>query len=479
MLTMLGSPRRCCDGITRRETLKAGALSMLGGFGLADYLRAKEYANQRPGKAKNVIVLYLLGGAPTQDMWDLKPDAPSNIRTQFKPIPTSASGVQICELLPRAAKWMHKSAIVRSVNHQAGCHNPLPSYTGFERKLDSITVSKDSYPPSMGSVCEYMRDPSSPLPAYVYMPCYLGWGQAIRRPGPYAGILGKRCDPLFTECEPYVDNPPEKPYYAQVLRGEPRISNSALPKEITVDRLDTRRSLLDQIDAQRRTFDSSPQLTTYDRNQQLAWSILNRSKVGSAFSSAFDLADNDPKLLDRYGRSLFGASALVARKLVEAGVKFVNVTWACYWERCKLQYECWDTHKRNYGELTDYNLPQFDLTYSALMEDLDNRGLLDETLVVVMSEMGRTPNLNKNGGRDHWTMCYSVLLAGAGIRGGTIYGASDAHAAYVKDNPVSTGDICATIYHCLGIDPTGAVKDRGGRPVPLTHGGKPIHAILT
>ena len=160
-------------------------------------------------------------------------------------------------------------------------------------------------------------------------------------------------------------------------------------------------------------------------------------------------------------------------------MRFVNVTWDCYWERLKLSYECWDTHERNAGVLKDYNLPQLDLTYSALMEDLDQRGLLDETLVVVMSDFGRTPKINKKAGRDHWTHCYSVMLAGAGIRGGTLYGASDAQAAYVAADPVSTGDICATIFQCLGIDPELRVPDRFGRPVHVTHGGRPIEAILS
>lgn len=473
MLTMLGSKRRCCDGITRRETLKVGALSALGGFGLPQMLQAEQQGAGR-GKAKSVIVLYLLGGAPTQDMYDMKPDAPSDVRGEFKPIDTSAPGVQVCELMPQTAKWMHKAAVVRSVNHQAGCHNTLPSYTGYEAVLDNITTTKDSYPPSMGSICEYLnRDPQ--LPAYVYMPCYLGWGQSIRRPGPYGGFLGKRYDPLYSECDPYVDNPPDKMYHSQVLRGEPYIPHSKLNDGITIDRLDRRRDLLTQIDEGRAQFDSAAAVSDFGQQRQQAWNILTSSNV----RDAFDLERESSDLRDRYGRSLFGASALVGRRLVEAGVRFVNVTWDCYWERLKLQYECWDTHERNAGVLRDYNLPQLDLTYSALMEDLEARGMLDETLVVVMSDFGRTPKLNKKAGRDHWTHCYSVLLAGAGIRGGTLYGASDGQAAYPIENPVSTGDICATIYECLGIDPETRVPDRFSRPIEIAHGGRPIRDILT
>jgi uncharacterized protein (DUF1501 family) len=169
---------------------------------------------------------------------------------------------------------------------------------------------------------------------------------------------------------------------------------------------------------------------------------------------------------------------LIGRRLVEAGVRFVTATWDIYWDRFNLQYDGWDTHTRNFAILREYNLPYFDMAYSALLEDLNNRGLLDETLIVVMSEMGRTPKVNANAGRDHWTFCYSIAMAGAGIKGGTICGASDAHAAYVKDRPVSTADVCATIYECLGIDAEMTVPDHSGKPVPVAHGGEPIREIL-
>ena len=479
MLTMLGSPRHCCDGLTRRETLQAGALSLLGGLTLPNLLRAEERRTprtDRPGQAKSVVLLYLLGGAPTQDMFDLKPSAPAEVRGEFKPAPSSAAGVQICELLPKTARWMHKAAIVRSVNHKAGCHNTLPSFTGYEIPVADNTTTKDTYPPSMGSVCEYLKTKQSDFPAYVNMPCYLGWGQAIRRAGPYGGFLGQRYDPLFTECTPYLDpgTPKESPGHPQVVRGRPRIPDSVLTDGITLDRLDTRRSLLKQFDAQHRLAEGQEEMGRFDRVQRRAFDVLTSAKV----KAAFDLDREDTRLIDRYGRTLFGNSALIGRRLIEAGVRFVTVTWDIYWDRFQLQYDGWDTHTRNFAILRDYNLPYFDFAYSALMEDLDQRGLLDETLVVVMSEMGRTPKINGNAGRDHWTFCYSVLFAGAGIKGGTIYGASDAQAAYVKDRPVSTSDICATIYECLGIDPEMTVPDHSGRPVPVAQGGQPIREIL-
>ncbi len=479
MLTMLGSPRRCCDGITRRETLRAGALTALGGIGLPELLAAGEAGRLSSGKARSVILLYLLGGAATQDMYDLKPDAPQEVRSLFRPIATSASGVQICEHLPRMARWMHKAAIVRSVNHKAGCHNTLPSYTGHEVMLGDITNTADSYPPSMGSVCEYLRRQSDrrsrELPDYVYMPCYLGWGQNIRRPGPYGGFLGKQCDALTTQCSPFrPENTPEPvPGKPLPVLGRPELIG-AMPDGITIDRFKSRRGLLDQIDDQVRNLEASQVLDTYDKHKRRAYDLM----TSSTLKAGFELGGEDPQLIERYGRTLFGQSTLIARRLVERGVRFVNVTWDLFWDRVKIDYDAWDTHTKNFSILQENKLPGLDQTYSALMEDLDARGLLDETLVVVMSEMGRTPRINGSAGRDHWTYCYSVLLAGAGIRGGTIYGESDAQAAYVKDRPVSTSDICATIYQALGIDPTFRVPDHAGRPVEISHGGQPIRDIL-
>jgi hypothetical protein len=479
MITVLGSPRRCCDGLTRRETLRAGALSLLGGgFTLPHLFAAEERARtrgSRPGKAKSVILLYLLGGAATQDMWDMKPNAPAEIRGEFKPRATNVPGLQICEHLPRMAGWMDRAALVRSVNHKAGCHNCLPSYTGYALPMPD-QHPRESDPPSMGSVCEYLNPRPDDMPAYVYMPCWLGWGQAFRRAGPYGGFLGRRYDALTTECQPFWDKQGRAPGpgYPQTVRGRPFLSDAVLGAEMTLDRLDHRRDLLKQIDGECRRLEARPAVASYHRTQKRAFDLLTTSKV----RSAFDLAKEDPRLLERYGRTLFGQSAVIGRRLVEAGVRFVNVTWDLFWDRIQIDYDAWDTHTRNFPILRENKLPGLDQTYTALLEDLSSRGLLDETLVVTMSEMGRTPRVNANGGRDHWTFCYSVLFAGAGIQGGAICGASDACAAYVKDRPVSPADICATIYQCLGIDPDMTVPDRSGRPIVLSQGGEPIREIL-
>jgi hypothetical protein len=471
MITLLGSKRRLCDGLTRRETLKAGALSLLGGaFNLPALLWAEENrkASLRAGTAKSVILLYLLGGAATQDMFDLKPDAPEKIRGEFKPIATNVPGIQIGELLPKMARWMHRVALVRSVNHKAGCHNPLASYTGYDVPLPDITSTKDTYPPSMGSVCEYLRDDRDDLPAYLYLPNYAGAGNAggtVRYPGPYAGFLGTRYDPLFSEFNKTLVR---KLPGANVLDGEPFLSrNTRLADGITLDALQAREGLLEQFNREQRRLESDHALDDVRRIEQRAFSLLTSTRL----KNAFDLKAADPRLRDKYDRTLFGSSALIARRLVEAGVRFVNVTWDYPGDNS------WDTHAANFVWLRGV-LPSLDATASALLEDLDGRGLLEETLVVLMSDMGRTPQVNAAAGRDHWTYCYTVLFAGAGIRGGTVCGASDAHAAYVKDRPVSVGDVCATIYRCLGIDPDMPVYDHGGRPVPVAHGGRPIQEIL-
>ncbi len=483
MLTLLGSPRRTCHGWTRRETLQAGSLAMLGGLSLPQLLQASEARRaRRPGRAKSVILLYLLGGAATQDMIDLKPNAPDGVRGEFNPIATNVPGIRVGEYLPKMSRWMHKIALVRSLNHRAGCHNTLPSYTGAEQLLDN-TNTRDTYPPSMGSVCEHLRvhsthrdDRDSELPDYIYMPCYLGWGQAIRRPGPYAGFLGQRYDALYTEVQPSrapgsVTPAPGRPV---TVLGEPRLPENTLAEGVTIDRLNSRRSLMNQIEDQLRQADAQNSVDQFNRTQRRAFNILTSNEV----RSAFDLNQEDNRLRDRYGKTLFGNCALIGRRLVERGVRFVNVTWDLFWDRVPINYDAWDTHTRNFPILREVNLPEFDQTYCALLEDLETRGLLDETLVVVMSEMGRTPRINGNGGRDHWTHCYGMWFAGAGIRGGTVVGESDGQAAYVKDRPVSPADVCATIYECLGIDPDLPVHDRSGRPVSAAQGGRPIRELL-
>lgn len=477
MITLLGNARRACSGPTRREVLKAGALSLLGGAFHAPALQALESSQSRflhPPRAKSVVLLYLQGGAPTQDMFDLKPHAPDGVGGEFKPITTTAPGVEVGELLPQTARWMHRSAIVRSVYHNGGCHKNLPMYTGFDVNLPDEEF-RESDPPSMGSVCAYVqRDQPRELPVYAYLPCPLGWGEVRKKAGPHAGFLGRRYDPFSTECNAFVDHPPDDIWSPQVVRGEPRLTDMDLLEGISLDRLASRRRLVDQFDDQFRMLETRNDPGNFSSQQRLAFDMLTSAPV----REAFDLSREKPEMRERYGRTLFGSTTLLARRLVERGVRFINVSWDNFSKRYDVSKAAWDTHERNFPMLRETLLPNFDQTYGAFIEDLDARGLLDETLVVTMGEMGRTPKINAKGGRDHWTFCYSVLLAGAGIQGGSIYGASDEQAAYIKDRPVHIRDICATIYHLIGIDPEMPVFDRAGRPVPVAHGGQPLREIL-
>jgi len=476
-ITLLGSARRACTGPTRREALKAGALSLLGGFFNAPALAALEYAAHRAApapRAKSVVLLYLQGGPPTQDMFDLKPQAPNGVGGELKPIATSTPGIEVCELLPRTARWMHRTAVVRSVYHNGGCHKNLPMYTGYDINLPDEEF-RESDPPSMGSVCAYLeRDRRKELPTYAYLPCPLGWGEARKKAGPHAGFLGHRYDPFCTECTAYVDHPPDAMWAPQVVRGEPRLTDMDLLDGVTLDRLKGRRRLVEQFDDHLRQLETERDPASFSREQRLAFEMLTSARV----REAFDLSREESTMRQRYGRTLFGSTTLLARRLVERGVRFVNVSWDNYSKRFDVSKAAWDTHERNFPMLRETLLPNFDQTYAAFLEDLDHRGLLDTTLVVTMGEMGRTPRINAKGGRDHWTYCYSVLLAGAGINGGMIHGASDDQAAFIKDKPVHIRDICATIYHLLGIDPEMPVYNRSGRPIPVAQGGHPVLEIL-
>lgn len=480
MITLLGSPRRGCCGPTRRDILKAGSLALAGGVlpgRTAGEGAIAESANADRSRAtprvKSVILLYLQGGPPTQDMFDLKPSAPPDIRGEFRPIDSSVPGVQVGELLPLTSKWMHTAAVVRGTFHHGGCHKNLPMYTGFDVNLPDEEF-RESDPPSMGSVCSFLqRDARHELPVYAYLPCPLGWGEVRKKAGPHAGFLGSQFDPFSTTCNAYVDHPPDDIWNPQILRGEPSLTDADLLDGITLDRLNGRRTLVEKFDEQTRRLELLRASGEFPAQKEFAFEMLSSAKI----REAFDLSLESHDTRSRYGRTLFGATALLARRLVERGVQFVNVSWDNFSKRFDVSKAAWDTHENNFPMLKTL-LPSFDQTYSALIEDLSTSGLLDETLVVTMGEMGRTPKINAKGGRDHWTFCYSVVLAGAGIKGGMLCGASDSSAAYVKDRPVHIKEICATIYHLLGIDPGLVVHDRAGRPVAIAHGGAPVREVL-
>jgi len=472
MLRILGSAKATCDGLTRREALQAGALSLFGGLTLSNTSLAATSVDRRSGRAKAVILLDLFGGPSHIDMFDLKPQAPEEIRGPFKPIATSLPGVQICEHMPRIAKMMHKLCTIRSVSHRYNSHNPYAVMTGFTGGNDREDYyAKPSNHPSMGSVCQYFgvgrRDD---LPGYVVLPAYPGYSQGLRRAGPYGGYLGSQYDPMFSTCDPKFakENVGDGDSYNPLIRpmGDPRLPK--LTGEMTFSALDERRSLVQQIEDQAHRLDASSKASGMAIRRRQAFDIL----LSPTARKAFDL-DLEPAVVrEHYGRDLFGSSALLARRLVESGVSFVTIHTEAKGNGH------WDTHANNFKMLSDWLLPNLDCTLTALIEDLEARGLLDSTLVMVCGDMGRSPKVNKAAGRDHWPQCGFCLLAGGGTKPGIVYGSSDSMAAYPRENPVSPGDLCATVYHLLGVDPESMVPDHQARPVPICHGGSVVRGVL-
>jgi hypothetical protein len=472
MLTVLGRPRRCCDGYSRRELLQAGALSLFGSL-LAPPVSTIRAANPRlsGGRATSVVLLDLFGGPSHVDTFDPKPLAPAEIRGTFRTIATSLPGLRICEHLPRLARWMHRTSLIRTVSHGYNSHNPYAVMTGYTGGSDREDYfAKPSNHPGMGAVCQYFGiGRRLDLPGYVVLPAMPGYSQGLRRAGPYGGYLGAQYDPVFSVCAEHAGNAivDDKDAYNHkiVPRGEPRLP--PLPADVTVDGLDRRRTLLKQVDEQAHRLGSTSMGLMTCRQQQ-AFQLLTSPSA----RLAFDLAKEPSAVRDRYGRDTFGASVLLARRLVEAGVTFVTV----HTETKGPGH--WDTHENNFNLLEHFLLPFLDGALTSLLEDLAKRGLLETTLVVVTGDMGRTPRVNGKAGRDHWPQCGFCLLAGGGVKEGMVYGTSDKSGAYPIEHPVSPGDLVATIYQQLGVDPETTVPDQVGRPVSIAHGGLPIRAIL-
>ena len=477
MLSVLGQSGELCDGVTRREAMRVGGLSLFAGMSLPRLMHAAEAGSSvRPGKAKSVILFNLLGGPSQQDMFDMKPDAPVEVRGEFQPISTSLPGYHVSEYMPNIAKVMHKACVIRSVTHGYNAHNPLNVVTGFSGGAFNQLRPEPTDPPDIGAICQYLKLGPRDMPGAVCMPCYPGWGESvnypgIRRPGPYGGFLGNQYDPLFSVCSPTFDRKPTVPHYDPVIpMGEPTLPTLDELPGITINRLDRRRSMLDQLDAQFETTRTSGAIDRLSHFQKRAFEMLITSKT----REAFDLSRESAQTRDAYGRTLSGSSLLIARRLVEAGVPYISVHAEIFGNNG----HSYDMHENNFGMLKQCNLPILDRAYPALIEDLDARGLLDSTLVVVMGEMGRSPRVNGKAGRDHWPQCGFSLLTGGGVKQGCIFGESDKQAAYPISHPVSPGDIVATIYQLLGIDPHLTVPDALGRPIHIAHGGEPIWDVL-
>jgi hypothetical protein len=368
---------------------------------------------------------------------------------------------------------MHRATLIRTVTHPYNSHNPYGVLTGFTGGEDRENYfAKRTDHPSMGSVCQYLRVGRQDVPGYVFLPALPGYSQGLRRAGPYGGYLGRQYDPLFSTCDPKFEREfdQEKSAYDPVTPfGDPILpSLEALP-DVSLDRMDRRRSLLEQMDRRVAQLESRRVLDDMNYFQRQAFALLTSSRT----RAAFDLSKEPAKLRERYGRHLYGSSLLIARRLVEAGTTFVAINTE------SKGAGHWDSHENNFGMLKKFLLPMVDQVYPALIQDLDERGLLDSTLVLVMGEMGRTPKVNAKAGRDHWPRCGFSLLTGGGVKEGFVFGSTDQQAAYPRENPVTPGDLVATIYHLLGVDPQLHVPNLAGQPVPISHGGSPVLQILT
>ncbi|MHA3769930.1 DUF1501 domain-containing protein [Verrucomicrobiota bacterium sgz303538] len=450
--------------ITRRHALKVGGLGMLG-FMLPKLLRAEAMSGTKiKARAKSVIFLFQWGGPSHIDMFDMKPDAPEGIRGPYKPISSSADGIQVSERLPLTSKVMDKVTLIRSVYHTMKNHNSAGYYalTGHAPPTDDqrLRDSLDLFP-GYSSVVDRFAPSSGELPTSVSYPYVISDGSVT--PGQHASFLGKSHDPfLFLQ-------DPNSPSFA--------LPELSLPDGIPFERLQARRELMQLVDEQARLMDYSAAARGLDGYYEKAISMLQSPKL----RDAFNLSAESDAIREAYGRSTYGQSCLLARRLVEAGTKFVTVYFSDSIGGQSTERGGWDTHgfnnTRMFPIIEKLHLPLTEQTLPTLLNDLDQRGLLDETLVVWMGEFGRTPNINKNVSRDHWPQCYTVLLAGGGVKRGFVYGASDKQGAYPAENPVRPDDIAATIYYLLGIDPHTEVRTTTNRPVLIAE-GKPITAVI-
>ena len=461
MLKLLGSPERLCDGVSRREMLRVGGLASLG-LSLPGLLAGRAVAAQTGagfGTAKRCLMLYMWGGPAHQDLFDMKPGAPANIRGEFKPAATNVPGIHLCEHMPRLAQHMDKLALIRSVTHSDNNHSTSAHWmlTGYKHRLSAENFGASSSDhPHIGSVISRLTPAGSGLPTFVSLPERIATTAGAVVPGQFAGMIGKKYDPFLID-----QHPDEKNFKVPAL---------ALPEGINPKRVRARADLLATMNAARSDLQSSGQVGAMRAFYQRASDMITSPKA----RRAFDLSAETDKERDRYGRQTFGQSLLMARRLLEAGVKLVTV----YWHRDKSGVDTtWDTHGKNFSQLKDRLIPQVDQPLATLLEDLKQRGMLDDTLIVWNSEFGRTPKVNKKAGRDHWGRCNTIWMAGGGVPGGQVYGSSDKHAAAPKDDPVSPGDIAATIYHLLGINPHRVIHDRENRPFKLAK-GEPLERIL-
>lgn len=436
-------------GLNRKEFLQVGFSGLLG-LGLPQVFHARRAQAREEqaasGRAKSVILVFCTGAPAHQDMWDLKPHAPAEVRGEFQPIDTNAPGVQISEHLPRLARLADNYAVVRSMTHALPGHEQGTHFmlTGVNELPPGAThmASRNDWP-CYASAMQYLRPRADGLPSGVLLPTYLHNGYGFS--GQHGGFMGSKYDPWQLTRDPNA--------------ADFRLEELHLLPGLTVDRVNDRRTLLNSLDQQRRDLESTASAADRSARMRDAYTLLTS---GAQFREAFDLDREPAALRDRYGRHSFGQSLLLARRLVEAGMPIIQANMG--------SMNNWDTHGQNFKQLKDRLLPPFDQGLAALLEDLNERGLSGETLVVVVGEFGRTPQINATAGRDHWSGVFSAVFAGAGVRGGQAIGVSDAQAAYPVTRGWRPADLGATIYAALGIDPRSQIIDQIGRPHQLNAG---------
>lgn len=439
----------------RRDMLRTGGLGCLG-LGMASWLglggSASAAAAGGFGKAKRCILLFMWGGPSQLDTLDPKPHAPAEVRGEFKPQATQTPGIEICEHFHELAKVTDRVAIVRSLHHDDPAHLSsahLALCGSFAPVVKSdATPPSDRDAPHIGAVLAQARGQDCRLPPFVTMPwkCFHPAAPGGQAPGQHGGWLGQQFDPLLLG--------------GDLNAANWRVPELTLPADMSIDRLQSRRDLLGLVDAQRRDLASLAAKSVHTF-QQKAFDLLATPEA----YEAFDLSKEPDAVRERYGRNQHGQCVLLARRLVERGVPFVNVNWHNDGQNF------WDTHGQNFKRLKNDLIPPADRALAALLGDLAERGLLDETLVVWVGEFGRRPQITaNNAGREHWPWCYSGLFAGGGIRGGQVYGSSDAQAAYPAESPVTPQDFAATMYHALGVNPATVLYDRQARPHTVCHG---------
>jgi uncharacterized protein (DUF1501 family) len=447
---------------SRRSFLQAGALGALG-LTLPDLLRAeagpRPSSGRRGPRAKACILVHLFGGPAQLDTWDMKPDAPEDIRGEFRPVRTRVPGLLVCELMPRLARAAHLLTVVRSMTHERTVHGGAIGFVLTGTRTADAGIPGVRGPdasvgdhPNLGAAVSRFRPSHLPVPSAVTLPYTMIDGQGRFVPGQTAGMLGDRHNPWFVNADPSAEHF--------------RVEGLQLPADLPASRLAGRQTLLSRIERQQQSLEDRARVRQLDAYQQKAFRLLTSNRTREAFR-----IDREPAALrDRFGRNSFGQSCLLACRLVAAGVRFVQVNMG---NRLATGYG-WDTHAKNFPRLRNPLLPVFDPGLASLLETLRERGLLADTLVVCMSEFGRTPRVQRNnGGRDHWPRCYSLVLAGAGIPGGVVHGRSDRIAAYPTADPTSPEDVAATIYAALGIDPDTEIRDAQNRPLKLVQ-GKPL-----